>query len=244
MAFELRQDSDGGYRMFPKETGCGCSCSTIIVIFILLCIVGMCNDSKSTTSNSNEPKQFNESVKSETEDNVEEAEDMTPSPPINWEDYYNNHETDNDEQTHTVTNDNVSRQQDVIVEDVNNNSNHYQPDNPRDNDRVQQEPEDVDENINQYNTNNNQDNNNIGTSAESQISHQSAISKGEKKEKALFSTDDIVSTKQVGNYKEFLLKDGRIVRYDRTTGKNTIIQRVDRKTTTKTYFEDEIYSDQ
>ena len=41
----------------------------------------------------------------------------------------------------------MSRQQDVIVEDVNNNSNHYQPDNPRDNDRVQQEPEDVDENI-------------------------------------------------------------------------------------------------
>lgn len=48
---------------------------------------------------------------------------------------------------------------------------------------------------------------------------------GEEKDKdsPMFSKDDIVETKQAGNYKVFRLKDGSVVRYDRTTGKNTKI---------------------
>lgn len=48
---------------------------------------------------------------------------------------------------------------------------------------------------------------------------------GEEKDKdtPMFSKDDIVETKQAGNYKVFRLKDGSVVRYDRSTGKNTKI---------------------
>ena len=48
---------------------------------------------------------------------------------------------------------------------------------------------------------------------------------GEEKDKdsPMFSKDEIVETKQAGNYKVFRLKDGSVVRYDRSTGKNTKI---------------------
>jgi hypothetical protein len=48
---------------------------------------------------------------------------------------------------------------------------------------------------------------------------------GEEKDKdtPMFKKDDIVETKQAGNYKVFRLKDGSVVRYDRSTGKNTKI---------------------
>lgn len=48
---------------------------------------------------------------------------------------------------------------------------------------------------------------------------------GEEKDKdaPMFRKDDIVETKQAGNYKVFRLKDGRVIRYDRTTGKNAVI---------------------
>ena len=39
----------------------------------------------------------------------------------------------------------------------------------------------------------------------------------------MFKKEDIVETKEAGNYKVFRLKDGSVVRYDRTTGKNTKI---------------------
>ena len=39
----------------------------------------------------------------------------------------------------------------------------------------------------------------------------------------MFKKEDIVETKQAGNYKVFRLKDGSVVRYDRSTGKNTKI---------------------
>ena len=38
MAFELRQDSDGGYRLFEKKEGCGCG--SIIGAIIVLAIFG------------------------------------------------------------------------------------------------------------------------------------------------------------------------------------------------------------
>ena len=84
MGFELRRDSDGGYRIFPEEKK-GCSCSTIIVLFIIVCIVGMCSDrDKPTTNNSKEPvTQNDESVRSETEDNIEESANTTSVPNIN-----------------------------------------------------------------------------------------------------------------------------------------------------------------
>ena len=43
------------------------------------------------------------------------------------------------------------------------------------------------------------------------------------KDTPMFSKDQIVDTKQAGNYKVFLLKDGRVVRYDKSTGKNAVI---------------------
>lgn len=48
---------------------------------------------------------------------------------------------------------------------------------------------------------------------------------GEEKDKdtPMFKKEDIVETKQAGNYKVFRLKDGSVVRYDRSTGKNTKI---------------------
>jgi len=48
---------------------------------------------------------------------------------------------------------------------------------------------------------------------------------GEEKDKdtPMFKKDDIVETKQAGNYKVFRLKDGRVIRYDRSTGKNAVI---------------------
>lgn len=54
---------------------------------------------------------------------------------------------------------------------------------------------------------------------------QAQASVGEEKDKdsPMFSKDDIVETKQAGNYKVFRLKDGSVVRYDRSTGKNTKI---------------------
>ena len=53
----------------------------------------------------------------------------------------------------------------------------------------------------------------------------SAANVGEEKDKdsPMFSKDEIVETKQAGNYKVFRLKDGSVVRYDRSTGKNTKI---------------------
>ena len=196
----------------------------------------MCSDrDKPTTNNSKEPvTQNDESVRSETEDNIEESANTTSVPNINWDDYFDTDEVTNEEPS---TNDNGDLQQEVIIDDVNHHESDY-PRNEIDNEsshdynNMQHEPQVIDDDVNQYNTNYNQ------------TAKQPATNEVEVKEKPLFSTDDIVSTKQVGNYKEFLLKDGRIVRYDRTTGKNTIIQRVDRKKTTKTYFEDEIYSDQ
>ena len=52
-----------------------------------------------------------------------------------------------------------------------------------------------------------------------------ASSIGEEKDKdtPMFKKEDIVETKQAGNYKVFRLKDGSVVRYDRSTGKNTKI---------------------
>ena len=196
----------------------------------------MCSDrDKPTTNNSKEPvTQNDESVRSETEDNIEESASTTSVPNINWDDYFDTDEVTNEEPS---TNDDGDLQQEVIIDDVNHHESDY-PRNEIDNEsshdynNMQHEPQVIDDDVNQYNTNYNQ------------TAKQPATNEVEVKEKPLFSTDDIVSTKQVGNYKEFLLKDGRIVRYDRTTGKNTIIQRVDRKKTTKTYFEDEIYSDQ
>ena len=50
-----------------------------------------------------------------------------------------------------------------------------------------------------------------------------AVGEEKDKDSPMFSKDDIVETKQAGNYKVFRLKDGSVVRYDRTTGKNTKI---------------------
>ena len=52
---------------------------------------------------------------------------------------------------------------------------------------------------------------------------QSAIGEEKDKDTPMFRKEDIVETKQAGNYKVFRLKDGSVVRYDRTTGKNTKI---------------------
>lgn len=52
---------------------------------------------------------------------------------------------------------------------------------------------------------------------------QAAVGEEKDKESPMFSKDDIVETKQAGNYKVFRLKDGSVVRYDRSTGKNTKI---------------------
>lgn len=232
MGFELRRDSDGGYRIFPEEKT-GCSCSTIIVLFIIVCIVGMCSDrDKPTTNNSKEPvTQNDESVRSETEDNIEESANTTSVPNINWDDYFDTDEVTNEEPS---TNDNGDLQQEVIIDDVNHHESDY-PRNEIDNEsshdynNMQHEPQVIDDDVNQYNTNYNQ------------TAKQPATNEVEVKEKPLFSTDDIVSTKQVGNYKVFYLKDGRIVRYDRTTGKNTIIQRGVREKKAEAFFEDEIY---
>lgn len=51
----------------------------------------------------------------------------------------------------------------------------------------------------------------------------SAVGEEKDKDTPMFSKDDIVETKQAGNYKVFRLKDGSVVRYDRSTGKNTKI---------------------
>lgn len=50
-----------------------------------------------------------------------------------------------------------------------------------------------------------------------------AIGEEKDKDTPMFKKDDIVETKQAGNYKVFRLKDGSVVRYDRSTGKNTKI---------------------
>lgn len=52
---------------------------------------------------------------------------------------------------------------------------------------------------------------------------QSVIGEEKDKDTPMFKKEDIVETKQAGNYKVFRLKDGSVVRYDRTTGKNTKI---------------------
>ncbi len=50
-----------------------------------------------------------------------------------------------------------------------------------------------------------------------------ATAEGTDKDSPMFRKEDIVETKVAGNYKVFRLKDGSVVRYDRTTGKNTKI---------------------
>ncbi len=69
------------------------------------------------------------------------------------------------------------------------------------------------------------ENSNTPAATPSQPSTSTPAAVGEEKDKdsPMFSKDDIVETKQAGNYKVFRLKDGSVVRYDRSTGKNTKI---------------------
>ena len=57
----------------------------------------------------------------------------------------------------------------------------------------------------------------------SQSVSQAGVGEEKDKDTPMFNKDDIVETKQAGNYKVFRLKDGSVVRYDRSTGKNTKI---------------------
>ena len=52
---------------------------------------------------------------------------------------------------------------------------------------------------------------------------QASVGEEKDKDSPMFKKEDIVETKEAGNYKVFRLKDGSVVRYDRTTGKNTKI---------------------
>lgn len=114
MAFELRQDRDGGYRLFEKKEGCGCG--SIIGAIIVLAIFGsMCGDGNhSTSGSSHRQEQVKNNNTSNTVDNQYEQREIENTPPT---------ETENDNEIDVPANeDNIISSQDYAEETIKSNN--------------------------------------------------------------------------------------------------------------------------